>query len=221
MEALSAGNATRYHREWNLESLPVTNRNGLLVHWAGHNREILEFGCATGFLARYFVQNGCSVTGVEADPVAAEQAEQFCQKVYVCDIESSWPFAGKYDCIIFGDVLEHLRQPERALIRCRDYLARDGEVLVSLPNVAFWKSRLQLLLGNWDYTETGLMDRTHLKFFAIRSAKRLFLQSGFKVIDFDIASTIRGSERFSVIHRLTSVLPTLLGFQMMFKLRPI
>jgi len=78
-------------------------------------------------------------------------------------------------------VLEHLRRPETTLAQVRQRLAANGVVLVSLPNVAYWRMRLELLRGRFDYSDEGLLDRTHLHFYTLKSTIELFADSGFKI----------------------------------------
>lgn len=209
--------ALHYHRDWELSSLSTSSRNGLLVKLAGSNKTVLEMGCATGFLSRHFAANGCTVTGVEYDPISARRAEQFCSRVIVADLNGDWKesVSGKFDVITFGDVLEHLLDPVAVLSECRDLLASNGKVIISLPNVAFLSNRFRLMLGEWDYTETGLLDRTHLKFFTLKSAKQMIFDAGFRIESFEPISGLRGA-RIPGVQSLTRLLPNLFGFQFIF-----
>lgn len=212
-----SGSALHYHRDWELSSLSISSRNGLLVELAGRNKTVLEMGCSTGFISRHLAANGCEVTGIEYDPIAAKQAEQFCSRVIVTDLNGDWreSVSGNFDVITFGDVLEHLLDPVSVLSQCRDLLAENGRVIVSLPNVAFLSNRFKLMLGKWDYTDTGLLDRTHLKFFTLKSAKQMIHDAGFKVESFAPISGLRGA-RIPGVQSLTRLLPNLLGFQFIF-----
>jgi len=90
--------------------------------------------------------------------------------------------------IVFADVLEHLRQPEEILSRCKQLLLPSGFVIASIPNIAHWSMRWNLLFGRFDYTNLGLLDRTHLRFFTYKSAFDLFEKSGYAVDCFDFVS---------------------------------
>ena len=87
---------------------------------------------------------------------------------------------GAYDAILFLDVLEHLRDPDGVLRAARDWLRPGGRVLCSLPNVAHWRVRLALARGRFDYTENGLMDATHLRWFTRRTARELLTRAGLR-----------------------------------------
>lgn len=86
-----------------------------------------------------------------------------------------------FDVLLFADILEHLLDPLAVLRRFLPYLRDGGEVVVSLPNIANWTIRLQLLRGRWSYTESGLMDATHLHFYTRATARELLLQAGLHI----------------------------------------
>jgi 2-polyprenyl-3-methyl-5-hydroxy-6-metoxy-1,4-benzoquinol methylase len=164
--------------------------------WRGHwllQREVLrhtrpgdrvfEGGVSTGYLSRRFVEAGRLVDGAEIDPDAARQAEEVCGKVWVGDLEQlDVTELGTYQVILFGDTLEHLADPASLLRRLRPKLAADGILVVSIPNVANWTMRLRLLAGRFDYTDRGILDRTHLRFFTKRTAVELLRSAGFEVV---------------------------------------
>ncbi len=146
---------------------------------------VLEAGCATGYFTRYLTEKmGCRVIAVEINPAAAEQAAPFAERMVVGDItdDAVWEQAGGgFDFVVFADVLEHLADPGAVLRRCREHLAGGGAVVASIPNVAYYKIRKQLLLGRWDYTDSGIMDDSHLRFFTRKTVKELFEGSGYGV----------------------------------------
>jgi methionine biosynthesis protein MetW len=146
---------------------------------------VLDVGCAEGYLAAALVQRGCTVVGVEADPVAATQAAAGpCERVVTGDVEDPAVRArveGAFDRILFGDVLEHLRDPEAVLRWAAGRLAHGGRVVVSLPNIAHWTARRELLLGRFPQEDHGLFDRTHLRFFTRATARELVERCGLVV----------------------------------------
>lgn len=140
-----------------------------VVELIGDDKRVLDVGCATGDIARLLNGRGCRVDGLELDPEAAEKARADLEKVVVANLDTSSLTdhfgAGDYDVVIFADVLEHLLDPERALSEAVELLAEGGRVVLSVPNVAHGSVRLALLQGRWTYTDTGLLDRTHVRFF--------------------------------------------------------
>ncbi|MCW3001881.1 MAG: class SAM-dependent methyltransferase, partial [Conexibacter sp.] len=151
---------------------------------------VLDVGCATGYLAEELTRRRCEVVGVEFDPVAAQQARAVCHEVVVGDLESAATQAevvravaaiGGIDTIICADVLEHVRDPWTVLAWLRTLLPADGRAVISVPNIAHWTARRALLRGHFDYTDFGLLDRTHLRFFTRATAAELAHRAGFAV----------------------------------------
>ncbi len=154
-----------------------------ILAFVGNNKQVVDFGCATGYLAKLLAEQGCTTVGVEINPDAAKAAEQFCQRVIVADLDYDKVEVilgeQKFDVAIFGDVLEHLRDPWQVLKSVKDILNPDGCVIASIPNVAHGSVRLALLEGRFEYTELGLLDNTHLRFFTHDSLYHLFESSGY------------------------------------------
>jgi 2-polyprenyl-3-methyl-5-hydroxy-6-metoxy-1,4-benzoquinol methylase len=145
---------------------------------------VLDLGCNTGYLAASLSQRGCDVVGFEIDPAAADEAERHCSRVIVGDLDRQQDrdlIDGRFDVILMGDVLEHLRAPLPVLASVRPLLTRHGIVIASIPNIATWRVRLAIARGRFDYEETGILDHTHLRFFTRRSARELAQQAGYVV----------------------------------------
>ena len=151
----------------------------------GHGKRVLEVGCATGYMSDHLSRRGNRVTGVDIDEEAAQEARLHCEEVIVADLDSrplGELLGGKqYDVAVFGDVLEHLRDPWRVLRDTRPFLSPDGFVVISIPNVAHGNVRLSLLRGAFDYAPLGLLDDTHLRFFTLRSVRELCLRAGYHI----------------------------------------
>jgi 2-polyprenyl-3-methyl-5-hydroxy-6-metoxy-1,4-benzoquinol methylase len=147
---------------------------------------VLEFGCATGYMTEVLKNRlGCTVTGVEISPEAAELAERHAERVIVGDAEKidyAAELAGEeFDVVLFADVLEHLKEPGDVLRRIRPFVAENGVVIASIPNVAHGSVRLALLGGEFRYRDWGLLDDTHLRFFTRSSIQDLFEETGYVV----------------------------------------
>ena len=145
----------------------------------------LEIGCGSGNTLQYLKQQGTHQTfGIELNGAVAQDAVKHVDHVAEGDIESlQWPFPGQmFDCIIIGDVLEHLRDPWGLVATLSSSLNSRGEVVASLPNVRFYGVSIPLLIGGrWTYTEQGVLDRTHLRFFTKRTATELFSSAGLEI----------------------------------------
>jgi len=147
---------------------------------------VLDVGCATGYLGAVLAARGSAVTGVEADPGAVAAARARGLRVVEGDLEDPGTLDraaehGPFDAIVCGDVLEHLRAPERALGALADLLAPGGRLVASLPNIAHWTARRELLRGRFPQADHGLFDRTHLRFFTRASARELAVAAGLRV----------------------------------------
>jgi 2-polyprenyl-3-methyl-5-hydroxy-6-metoxy-1,4-benzoquinol methylase len=147
---------------------------------------VLEFGCATGYMSKVLKDRlGCTVVGVEIDPEAAALAEQHAERVIVGDAEKidyAAELAGEeFDVVLLADVLEHLKEPADVLRRVRPFVAENGVVVASIPNIAHASVRLALLGGEFRYREWGLLDDTHLRFFTRASIQDLFEETGYVV----------------------------------------
>jgi SAM-dependent methyltransferase len=149
-----------------------------------HTQALLDVGCGTGRLGGSLKTLGIPrVVGVELNPRAAAEARAMLDEVVVADIEKDpLPFAdGSFDCIVYGDILEHLVDPWTTLHSQRRLLTPAGAVVVSIPNVAFWRIVLDILRGRWEYTASGTLDATHLRFFTWAGIEQLLDQAGYKV----------------------------------------
>jgi 2-polyprenyl-3-methyl-5-hydroxy-6-metoxy-1,4-benzoquinol methylase len=172
------------------EKYRVEEINRALVALVGRPRTVLDVGCGVGLNGAAIKKKGARVTGLEIVPRSIERARAVLDEVISVDITSAEALAGalggrKFDLIVFADVLEHLVHPRETLERFLPYLEDDGQILVSLPNVAAWTVRLGLLAGRFEYQSSGILDDTHLRFFTRQSAVRLCEHAGLEVLTVD------------------------------------
>jgi len=146
---------------------------------------ILDVGCGYGGLGRTLLASGVEhVFGVEINPNAASQLDGVYANYWIGDVEQvSLPAdVEAFDCIVFADVLEHLRDPWGTLKRYRQWLKPGGYVVASIPNVRNIALLYNLAIrGRWRYEESGLLDRTHLRFFTRGEILDLFAGAGLEV----------------------------------------
>jgi len=155
--------------------------HSIILRWAGPGggRRLLDVGAADGLLSRHLTAAGWRVTGIERDPELARAGALHCEHIIVADLDREVPDPGEeFALIVYGDILEHLREPLAVLRALNRRLARDGRVIVSVPNVAHLWVRLCLLAGRFDYADRGILDRTHLRFFTRRSLRALLAEAG-------------------------------------------
>jgi 2-polyprenyl-3-methyl-5-hydroxy-6-metoxy-1,4-benzoquinol methylase len=161
--------------------------HGLMLSLIGANKRVLDVGCSTGYLAKALADRGNTVSGIEYDQASADKARPFLAELVVGDLEAPDifdSFAGEsFDVVVFGDVLEHLRNPLPVLRRARRLLAPGGSVVISVPNIAHGDVRLSLLAGRFDYRDTGLLDETHVRFFTRENLSRFLRDAGFAAVD--------------------------------------
>jgi 2-polyprenyl-3-methyl-5-hydroxy-6-metoxy-1,4-benzoquinol methylase len=156
---------------------------GLLRLWnKRRGLRVLDVGCGFATTSEHIQKLGNEVTGLESSDVAVEVASKRLAHVVRADMLTADLAGLQFDAIIFADVLEHVPWPVGALQRYLQWLAPDGSVIVSLPNVGLWSVRLAHLAGRWEYEETGVLDRTHLRFFTRRSARWMMGQAGLEPV---------------------------------------
>jgi 2-polyprenyl-3-methyl-5-hydroxy-6-metoxy-1,4-benzoquinol methylase len=153
-------------------------------------RQVLELGVGDASLTRRLFEAGARVDGIELDASAAELARPYCRTIVVDDLDEfrSEKLSESYDLVIAADVLEHLRDPEFVLSELRDVVRPGGRLVVSLPNVANLYVRLNMVFGRFPYHSKGILDRTHLHFYTLKSAERLFAKAGWIVSERDVTA---------------------------------
>lgn len=149
---------------------------------------VLEIGCDCGATLQEIKNRypKAEVYGTELNARAASIASHFA-RVAVNNIEDhNLPFERKmFDYLIFGDVLEHLHDPEETLKYCKDYLREEGMIIASVPNIMHISVIEQLMRGNFTYMETGLLDKTHIHFFTCNEIIRMLDRAGYEICRID------------------------------------
>lgn len=169
-----------------MESYYLGSRDDLMRLIPAGTRRILEIGCAAGMTGRKLKELGYEeVVGVELMEDMAQRAEPFYDRVFVGDVEKiRIPYErGYFDCILYGDVLEHLNDPWRLLRQHNAFLPGSGTIICSIPNVRYYKITKKLLMkGEWEYRDRGVLDRTHLRFFTVNSIREMIEDAGFEIV---------------------------------------
>jgi 2-polyprenyl-3-methyl-5-hydroxy-6-metoxy-1,4-benzoquinol methylase len=144
------------------------------------NKTVLDVGCNIGMIAQELQDN--DVDGIDINDDALEIAKKYCRKVFKRDLyknELNIP-KQKYDYILFADVLEHLPRPDLILKDTKQYLNKNGRVIISLPNIARIELRIKHLMGDFTYAP-GIMSLDHLRFFTKKTAIELIEEAGYRV----------------------------------------
>lgn len=160
-----------------------------VYHSIPSNSKVLDVGCSSGNFGEVLInKKSCTVDGIELDKKDAKEASKKLRKVYVRNIEtdSLKDIKKDYDIIYFGDVIEHLIDPVSALKKIQEHLKPNGRIVFSIPNMAHISVRLYLLRGDFEYTETGLLDKTHLHYYNLDEVQRVFAEANMELdkIDF-------------------------------------
>lgn len=151
---------------------------------------VLDVGCGCAALSEAIKKKGYSVWGIEQNKEASNIAVKRLKRLIVADLTNLEEIREeignvKFDYLVFSDVLEHTYDPLLILKEYLGFLKNGGRVIISFPNVAVWMNRFKLLFGNFNYTDTGVLDRTHIRFFTFRTAKSLLKATGCDLIKVD------------------------------------
>jgi len=201
----------------------------------GSGREILDVGCGEGFLAAELKKHSNRVTGIDSLPEVGR--DSVLEQYFSTDLDQGIApvieqLGGKrFDRVLLLDVLEHLKRPERLLGQCHEVLKSNGALVVSLPNVANITVRLMLLFGRFNYSERGILDKTHLRFFTRKTARRFLEENGYRILEERITvmplELVVGLKHDNPLMKalnralafFTKLFPGLFGYQTMFLAR--
>lgn len=148
---------------------------GVLAQLDGSEQAILDVGCGAGDTASLLVRKrpkvriwGITCSQAEAQTARSAMVDCVCANIETDDFRE---LAGlSFDVILFSHVLEHLVSPVAAINKFLPFLRPGGKVVIAIPNISFWKLRWEHFRGRFEYTEFGIMDRTHLHFYNSRTA---------------------------------------------------
>ena len=150
----------------------------------GRGLKVLDVGCGSGMHGAALKSAlGHVVYGVDNSPISIAKAKTRIDRAEIGDVRRPdlYPFP-PVDLLVFSDILEHLTDPVDVLREHMQLLAPGGHMVLSIPNIAIWYARLRLLLGIWDYQDTGIFDRTHLRFFTRHGMRRMIQDAGLEVV---------------------------------------
>jgi cyclopropane fatty-acyl-phospholipid synthase-like methyltransferase len=168
---------------------------------------VLEVGCGSGETLSIIKSRfpGSITVGIELSENAAKLASSKVDLLKNLDIEKddSRSTLGRFDLILLLDVLEHLKDPWTTLHSLvRDNLTKGGTVITSIPNARNHALVIQLLQGDFKYTESGVLDKTHLRFFTKKSMNRLIEEAGLSVMKC-LPTNVQGGSRSALINKIT------------------
>ncbi len=196
-----------------------------MLKGAPSESKILDVGTATGVMARTCSDTDLLFYGIEPNSNWAKLASPAYKEVWVGTVENAPEiFLQGYDAIVLADILEHTSNPGQVLKKLISHQKAGARFYISVPNIANIWVRLNLLFGHFDYTDRGILDRTHLRFFTRKTIAHLVETSGLQIrsihvtpIPLELISpffvTPIGKIIYKLFANLTFLFPTLLGYQ--------
>ncbi len=195
-------NNRRFNKKWGKQldqfRLPDMNEGLRPIHYYNQERLdllqlvprqakiILDVGCGRGLLGKALKSrdNSATIWGIEINPPAVQEAQAHLDNCLLVDLENleekiiPWP---EFDCIIFADILEHLREPWKVLKKFSYHLRPHGKIICSLPNIRHYKVIKDILRNRWYYREEGILDESHLRFFSLATINRIMALGGYEI----------------------------------------
>lgn len=158
-----------------------------ILELIGSGKKVLEIGSSTGYMTKALKEQSCIIDVIEIDLKAAGKVKKFARKVINDSVENPGTLAllsKDYDFIIMADVLEHLVNPEFALNNLVKVASQFTQLIISVPNIASWPMRKQLFFkGDFNYEESGLLDKTHLHFYTVNSLPKFLESNGWRITE--------------------------------------
>lgn len=148
---------------------------------------ILDVGCASGYIESLLPKSDYEFFGIDSNEEVISVAKKNYKEVWNLDIEKEVPnLKIKFDILIFADILEHLRDPSFVLSRYLKFGKNRSLIIISTPNIANFVIRLFLLFGHFDYSDRGILDRTHLRFFTLDNLKKMLKEVNLEILDVEV-----------------------------------
>jgi len=210
-----------YSKEKDYSKISRGRKEGILELLGDSNgKTILDIGCGQGVLGGILKDqyDSVEVHGLDISEEAIDKANDTLNEVSVFDLEkiNQWPVFVKkssYDAIVISEVLEHLFFPEKLLHQIKEITRSDTNVIITVPNILFWKNRLRILLGSFEYEKSGLMDRGHIHFFSWNSLREMVEEAGYEIIDTAHHTPTRGTKMFADTY------PNFVAYQFIIKIQ--
>lgn len=158
----------------------------------GPNARVLDVGCGTGSVTEVIRDHtSATVIAIEPDPERVQHARGRGLDVHLGLLSREFlQEHGPFDYIVFSDVLEHIANPAEMVELAKSGLTPGGSILASIPNVAHWFVRTDLLRGRFEYQDCGIMDATHLRWFTRATVQEFFERLGLKITALDYTVNI-------------------------------
>lgn len=182
-----------------------------VVRIVGEGKRVMEIGAGPGSITRLLTSvSNCRVTALEIDSEAIKKLAPFCERVYQVDLnDKRWPevveSGDRFEVIVAADVLEHVYEPLTVLKAMKGFLNENGYMVISVPHVGHSAVHACLLDEDFEYSDFGLLDRTHIRFFGIKNIQRLFEDAGMKIVHAEFV--VRNPEHTEFANRWSKISP--------------
>jgi 2-polyprenyl-3-methyl-5-hydroxy-6-metoxy-1,4-benzoquinol methylase len=196
--------------------------------------KVLDVGCGGGDLAKVLHASGFQVDGITISNIELIESLPYLRAGYLFDLENGLPqevLGEQYDYVVCAHVLEHICYPEKLLNHIHSCLAKDEILIVALPNLFHYKSRWELVKGNFNYTPSGIWDNTHFKWYTFLTGQKLLERNGFAITYQTVTGDLPGNSFFSKIfsrkislsiyNSLKQISHGLFGYQLLYTARAI
>lgn len=200
-----------------------------VLKWLNKTGRVLDIGCGAGDNAKVLKPLGYEIDGITISETELKEALPFLRKGFLFNLENGLPEEVKneqYDYVICSHVLEHICYPENLLRDIKNCLSKDGILIVALPNLFHYKSRIELIKGNFNYAPSGIWDNTHFKWYTFLTGKSLLENNGYLIVNATVTGDLPGNSFFSKIFSqnvsqkifdiLKKISKGLFGFQLLY-----
>ncbi len=226
----------KYDYEMNFKDINSQVYN--IVKFITPKSKVLDIGCASGRLGKYLKEQlHCSVVGIDINPEYKTTCENILDEFYLMDVNDfnllkDFLEQNDFNFILLTDILEHLIDSDGFLYKLSNLINKGEYVVLSIPNISFWEVRFKLFLGIFEYSETGIFDKTHLHFYNLHYARKI-LSVNFNILEERYSSWYAPSEKLLCLRKipivkdlvyfirrlLTAVLPNFYASQLIFLLQ--
>ena len=186
-----------------------------VVRIVGANKIVLEIGAGPGSITKLLTfASHCRVTALDIDAESIKKLAPYCEQAYQADLNNAaWPDIlgknAKFDVLVAADVLEHVYEPLLVLKAMKGFLNETGYMVISIPHVGHSVIHACLLEEDFEYSDFGLLDRTHIRFFGIKNIQKLLEDAGMKIVHAEFV--VRNPEHTEFANRWSRVSPEIRG----------
>jgi len=175
-----------------------------MIELVGTGKEVLDLGCFSGYMMKQFIKNGNKTIGTDTNKMFIKHCQDDGLNVFYIDSEKRLPFANSsFDVVVAGELIEHIYDTNKFLEECNRILRPGGELIISTPNMGFWKHRLKLLLGlnmPFEYGGDAGFFIGHIRYFNLASFKRAISGHGFSLNRVETSYYFSGNEGNSFLN---------------------